>query len=109
MDELYRLKEILESKIKKTSNDIHESHNKAYNDSLQNEIHTLEWVLGCIRKKVQTDKLEVIVQDKITDLTIRMNKAIHREDTDFLFTKLETLKWVLYVIHSIEKGFLIVV
>jgi hypothetical protein len=40
-----RLKEVLESKIK-TRNDIrHELHNKAYNDSLQNEIRTLEWVL----------------------------------------------------------------
>jgi hypothetical protein len=38
-----RLKQILESMIKKTRSDIcHELHNKAYNDSLQNEIGILE-------------------------------------------------------------------
>jgi hypothetical protein len=103
--ELDRLKEILECKIKKTSNDIHhELHNKAYNDSLQKEIHTLEWVLEYIGKNAQTNNnnnLEFIIQNKITDLTIR-------EVTDFLFAEIETLRWVLYVIHSIEKGSLIV-
>ena len=105
------LKQVLESKIKKTRNDIrHELHNKAYNDSLQNEILALEWVLQyATQKKVHISKMEVIVQDKIADMKIRMNKAIHREDTDFLFTKIETLRWVLYVIHSINKGSLIVV
>lgn len=110
MDELDRLKEILESKIKKTSNDIHESHNKAYNDSLQNEIHTLEWVLEyTTQKKVHIGKLEVIVQDKIADLTIRMDNATHREVTDILFTKIETLRWVLYIIHSVNNRSLMVV
>src|SRR6187200_492718 len=91
-----RLKQILESKIEKTRSEIrHELHNKAYNDSLQNEIHIF--------------KLEVIVKDKIADLKIRMNKAMHREVTDFIFTKIETLRWVLYIIHSINKGSLIVV
>ena len=56
----------------------------AYNDSLQNEIDTIEWFLKYIvQKKIQTDKLEVIVQDKIADLKIRMDNAIHREVTDF--------------------------
>jgi hypothetical protein len=109
--ELERLKQVLEIKIKKTRSDIrHDLHNKAYNDSLQNEIRTLEWVLEyTTQKKVPIDKLEVIVQDKIAELKIRMDKAIHREDTDFLFTEIETLRWVLYVIHSINKGSLIVV
>jgi hypothetical protein len=40
-----RLKQVLESMIEKTRSEIrHELHNKAYNDSLQNEIGTLEWV-----------------------------------------------------------------
>ena len=106
-----RLKQILESKIEKTRSEIrHELHNKAYNDSLQNEIHILEWVLKYItQKKIHIDKLEVIVQDKIADLKIRMNKAMHREVTDFIFTKIEALRWVLYIIHSINKGSLIVV
>jgi hypothetical protein len=106
-----RLKQVLNCKVKKTRNDIcHELHNKAYNDSLQTEIRTLEWVLGYIvQKKVHIAKLEVIVQDKIADLKVRMDKAMHREVTDFLFTKIETLRWVLYVIHSINKGSLIVI
>ncbi|HZD82798.1 MAG TPA: hypothetical protein VE076_07980 [Nitrososphaeraceae archaeon] len=106
-----RLKQILESKIEKTRSEIrHELHNKAYNDSLQNEIHILEWVLKYItQKKVHIGKLEIIVKDKIADLKIRMSKAMHREVTDFIFTKIETLRWVLYIIHSINKGSLIVV
>jgi hypothetical protein len=87
-----RLKQILGSKIEKTRSDIrHELHNKAYNDSLQNEIGTLEWVLEYItQKKVHIDKIEIIVQDKIAELKITMNKATHREVTDFLFTRIET-------------------
>ena len=106
-----RLKQVLQSKIKKIRNDMHyELHNKAYNDSLQNETGILKWVLEYIvQKKVHIDRLEVIVQDKIAELKITMNKATHREVTDFLFTKIETLRWVLYVIHSINKGSLIVV
>jgi hypothetical protein len=105
------LKQVLECKIEKTRSDIrHELHNKAYKDSLQNEIGILEWVLEYIlQKKVHIGKLEVIVQDKIAELKITMNKATHREVTDFLFTKIETLRWVLYVIHSINKGSLIVI
>src|SRR6266496_1209763 len=95
MDKLDRLKAVLESKIKKTRNDINnELHNKAYNDSLQNEIRTLEWVLEYIGKNAQTDddnNLEVAIENKIAELAIRMDKATHREVTDFLFTKLETL------------------
>ena len=77
---------------------------------MQNEIRTLEWVLEyIIQKKVHISKLEVIVQNKIVNLKIRMDKAMHREVTDFLFIKIETPRWVLYVIHSINKGSLIVV
>ena len=105
-----RLKQVLDCKIKKTRSDIrHELHNKAYNDSLQNEIRTLEWVLEyTTQKKVHIGKLEDIVQDKIAELKMRIEKATNREVTDFLFTKIETLRWVLYVIHSINKGSLIV-
>ena len=61
------------------------------------------------KKKVHIAKLEVIVQDKIADLKVRMDKAMHREVTDFLFTEKETLRWVLYIIHSITNGSLKVV
>jgi hypothetical protein len=36
-----------------------------------------------VQKKVHISKLEDIVQDKIAELKITMNKAIHREVTDF--------------------------
>jgi predicted nucleic acid-binding Zn-ribbon protein len=106
-----RLKQILEIKIKKTRSEIrHDLHNKAYNDSLQSEIRTLKWVLEyTTQKKVHIGKLAVTVQGKIADLKIRMDKAMHREVTDFLFTEIETLRWVLYIIHSINKGSLIVI
>ena len=89
-----RLKQILDCKIKKTRSDIlHDLHNKAYNDSLQNEIRTLEWVLEyTTQKKVHIGKLEDIVQDKIAELKMSMDKAIHREVTDFLFIEIETLR-----------------
>ena len=61
------------------------------------------------QKKVHIGKLEDIVQDKIAELKMRIEKATNREVTDFLFTKIETLRWVLYVIHSINKGSLMVV
>ena len=56
-----RLKQVLGSKLKKTRSDInHELHNKAYNDSLQNEKRTLEWVLEyTTQKEVHISKLEV--------------------------------------------------
>jgi predicted RNA-binding protein len=55
--ELDRLKQVLQSKIKKIRNDMHyELHNKAYNDSLQNEIHNLEWVLEYIMGQINLSK-----------------------------------------------------
>jgi predicted RNA-binding protein len=51
------LKQVLQSKIKKIRNDMHyELHNKAYNDSLQNEIHNLEWVLEYIMGQINLSK-----------------------------------------------------
>jgi predicted RNA-binding protein len=55
--ELDRLKQVLQSKINKIRNDMHyELHNKAYNDSLQNEIHNLEWVLEYIMGQINLSK-----------------------------------------------------
>ena len=52
-----RLKQDPQSKIKKIRNDMHyELHNKAYNDSLQNEIHNLEWVLEYIMGQINLSK-----------------------------------------------------
>ena len=54
-------------------------------------------------KKVMTTQkiIKVIVEAKIKDfLERRMEKTKYIWDTDTLFTKIETLKWVLYVIYA---------
>jgi hypothetical protein len=45
----------------------------------------------------------------IQDLKKRKDKAMIRSDTDDLWTKIETLQWVLYVIFAIRNGRLVVV
>jgi hypothetical protein len=45
-------------------------------------------------KVITTERVEAIVESKIKDLEIRMKKTIYMCDTDTLFTKIETLKWV---------------
>jgi hypothetical protein len=45
---LISLQEILNNKIIQKKGEIHESHNRAYNDSLWTEIETLQWVLAQI-------------------------------------------------------------
>jgi hypothetical protein len=39
----------------------------------------------------------------IRDLEIRKDKAMRRPDTDDLWTKIETLQWVLYVRFAIKE------
>ena len=50
-----------------------------------------------------TERIKAIVEAKIKDLERRMKKAKYIWDTDTLFTKIETLKWVLYVIYAIKN------
>ena len=45
---LISLQEILDNRIIQKKGEIHESHNKAYNDNLWTEIETLQWVLAQI-------------------------------------------------------------
>jgi predicted O-linked N-acetylglucosamine transferase (SPINDLY family) len=97
----------LQQKVDKRKSQFHKSHSKVYNDNLQIEIDTLEWVLEQIqaytKKVVTTGRVEAIVEAKIKDLEIRMEKTRYIWDTDRLFTKIETLKWVLYVIYAIKN------
>jgi hypothetical protein len=44
------LRQSIHDKINESRNDIHESHNPVYNDSLLIEIRTLEWVLSQINQ-----------------------------------------------------------
>jgi hypothetical protein len=101
-----KLKEPIQQKIGKRKSQFHESHSKVYNDNLQIEIDSLEWVLEQIQaytKVITSERLKAIVEAKIRDLERRMEKAKYIWDTDTLFTKIETLKWVLYVIHAIKN------
>jgi hypothetical protein len=45
---LRSLQEILHNRIIQKKGEIHESHNRVYNDNLWREIETLQWVLGQI-------------------------------------------------------------
>jgi hypothetical protein len=101
-----KLKEAIQQKIDKRKGQIHKSHSKVYNDNLQIEIDTLEWTLEQIQmyaKVITTERIQTIVEAKIRDLEIRIEKTKYIWDTDSLFTKIETLRWVLYVIHAIKN------
>jgi hypothetical protein len=45
----------------------------------------------------------------IKDLEIRKDKAMRRPDTDDLWTKIEILQWVLYVIFAIKNERMVVI
>ncbi len=45
---LISLQEILHNRIIQKKGEIHESHNRVYNDNLWTEIETLQWVLAQI-------------------------------------------------------------
>jgi len=45
----------------------------------------------------------------IKDLEKRKDEAMVRPDTDDLWTKIETLQWVLFVIFTIKNGPMVVV
>ena len=82
----------------------------AYNSSVHYEIHSLRWVLAKTNQRIhiqmQISQVEDIIQREINYLNGKMTtKSINIEKRDMFITYTETLKWVLYVIHSIkEKG-----
>jgi hypothetical protein len=45
----------------------------------------------------------------IKDLEKRKDKAMIRLDTDDLWTKIETLQWILYVIFAIRNRQMVVI
>jgi hypothetical protein len=45
----------------------------------------------------------------IKDLEIKKDKAMRRPDTDDLWTKIEILQWVLYVIFAIKNERMVVI
>jgi hypothetical protein len=77
---------------------------------MQLEINCYEWVLGKIDvNKIPFDRLERIIKTTIKDLEKREDKAMIRTDTDNLWTKIESLQWVLFVIFAIKNDRMVVI
>jgi hypothetical protein len=77
---------------------------------MQLEIDCYEWVLGKIEvNKIPFDRLERFIKATIKDLEKRKDKAIVRTDTDNLWTKIESLQWILFVIFAIKNGKMVVI
>ena len=77
---------------------------------MQLEIDCIEWALQKIEvNKIPNDRLEGVIRTMIKDLEKRKDIAMIRSDTDDLWTKIETLQWVLYVIFAIRNEQMVVV
>ena len=77
---------------------------------MQLEIDCIEWALQKIEvNKIFNNRLEGVIKTMIKDLEKRKDKAMIRSDTDDLWTKIETLQWILYIIFAIRNGNMVVV
>ena len=77
---------------------------------MQLEIDCIEWALKKIEvNKLPIDRLEAVTRVMIKDLDKRKDKAMKRSDTDDLWTKIESLQWVLFVIFAIKNGNMVVI
>jgi hypothetical protein len=100
-DNAERLKGFLNEKIAQRKKRIHPEHSFRFNHDMQLEIDCYEWVIGKIEvNKIPFDRLERVVKVTIKDLEKRNDKAMVRTDTDNLWTKIESLQWVVFVIFS---------
>jgi hypothetical protein len=105
-----RLREFLHTKIAKRNKQIHPEHSARFNHDMQLQLDCIEWVLENIEvNKVPNDRLDSLIRKMIRDLEIRKDKAMRRPDTDDLWTKIETLQWVLYVIFAIKNERMVVI
>jgi hypothetical protein len=108
--ESIRLKEFLHEKIVKRKTQIHPAHNIRFNHDLQLEIDCIEWALKKIEvNKLPIDRLEAVTRVLIKDLEKRKDKAMKRSDTDDLWTKIESLQWVLFVIFAIKNERMVII
>jgi hypothetical protein len=74
---------------------------------MQLQIDCIEWVLEKIEvNKISNDRLDGHIRSMIKDLEKRKDKAMIT--TDDLWTKVETLRWVLYVIFAIKNERMVV-
>jgi hypothetical protein len=77
---------------------------------MQLEIDCIEWALQKIEvNKIFNNRLEGVIKTMIKDLEKRKDKAMIRLDTDDLWTKIETLQWILYVIFAIRNRQMVVI
>jgi hypothetical protein len=77
---------------------------------IQLEIDCIEWALQKIEvNKIPNDRLERVIRATIKDLEKRKDKAMVRSETDELWTKIESLQWVLFVIFAIRNGNMVIV
>jgi hypothetical protein len=82
---------------------MHPQHSPGLNHDVQLEIDCFEWVLGKIDvNKIPFDRLERIIK-ATKDLEKRKDMAMVRTDTDNLWTGIESLQWVLFVIFVIKN------
>ena len=86
------------------------THNPRFDHDMQLEIDCIEWALQKIEvNKIPNDRLEGIIKTMIKDLEKRKDKAMIGSDTDDLWTKIETLQWVLFVIFAIRNEQMVVI
>lgn len=103
-----RLREFLQAKIAKRKKQIYPEHSVRFNHDMRLQIDCIEWVLEKV-DKVHNDRLDGLIRKMIKDLEIRKDKAMRRPDTDDLWTKIETLQWVLYIIFAIKNERMVVI
>jgi hypothetical protein len=109
-DDIERLKGFLNDKIAHRTKKIHPAHSPRFNHDMQLEIDCYEWVLGKIEtNKIPFDRLERVIKATIKDIEKRKDKAVVRTDTDNLWTKIESLQWVLFVIFAIRNDRMVVI
>jgi hypothetical protein len=109
-DDIERLKGFLNDKIARRRKKIYHAHSPRFNHDMQLEIDCNEWVIRKIEvNKIPFDRLERVIRTTIKDLEKRKDRAMIRTDTDNLWTKIESLQWVLFVIFAIRNDRMVVV
>ena len=96
--------------MEKRKKQIHPEHSLRFNHDMQLEIDCIEWALQKIEvNKIPNDRLERVIRATIKDLEKRKDKAMVRSETDELWTKIESLQWVLFVIFAIRNGKMVII
>jgi hypothetical protein len=109
-DDTERLKGFLYDRITQRRKRIHPQHSPRFNHDMQLEIDCYEWVIEKTEvNKIPFDRLEQVIKATIKDLEKRKDKAMIRTDTDNLWTKIESLQWVLFVIFAIRNDRMVVI